>query len=439
MSKRQFGVGRRFLFRSLLLLFLGLVAVGFVLDRVLLSVAQQSSDAEQLAWVTANAELLEQQLSLTPESQWSRLLDALSKDSAISANILGVDQLAMPDTVNQALLHDNTLPLYDADGKVQYLRQLGIASPDKTPLILSLSFDDQGASSPSLHWLSYLYYVAVFCLLAWWLRPLVRDIERLNSAAEKLGKDIHTEAPELDRVTELQMLSGTFRQMADRLRTMVQGQKEMTNALSHELRTPLARAKFALAVLDQRVDEEVRDELQKIGADINEFDALVARMLDYARLDDPAMHFQPQNISVQPWLEALCAKTRADSLGITYSISVDPIANEVYADEVLLALAFSNLFSNALRYAESNIHIHCAGNSKQWRLNVSDDGPGIPENHMNDVFKPFKRLDESRDRDTGGHGLGLAIVTRIVALHEGECVIGRSPAGGAQFQIRLPQ
>lgn len=439
MSKRQTGVGRRFLFRSLLLLFLGLVAVGFVLDRVLLSGAQQSSDAEQLAWVTANAALIEQQLVLLPAAQWPSVLGALSNDSAISVSLLGADQLAMPDTVNQALLQGNTVPLYDANGQAQYLRQLGIESPDKTPLILSLSFDGQDDSSPSLHWLSYLYYLAVFCLLAWWLRPLVRDIEWLNSAAEKLGKDIHTETPELDRVTELEMLSGTFKQMADRLRTMVQGQKEMTNALSHELRTPLARAKFALAVLDQRVDEDVRDELQKIGADINEFDALVARMLDYARLDDPASHFQPQKISVQPWLEALCAKTRVDSLGISYNISVDPIADEVYADEVLLALAFSNLFSNAMRYAVSNIHVQCAGNAKQWRLSVSDDGPGIPETDMVDVFKPFKRLDESRDRDTGGHGLGLAIVARIAALHKGECVVSRSPAGGAQFQIRLPQ
>lgn len=439
MSKQQIGVGRRFLFRSLLLLFLGLVAVGFILDRVLLSAAQQASDAEQLAWVTANAALLERQLSSTPESQWPSVLHGLSSDSAISAKLLGADQLAMPDTVNQALLAGNTVPLFGAEGEARYLRQLRIESSDHIPLILSLSFAGQGAGSPSLHWLSYLYYLAVFCLLAWWLRPLVRDIEWLNSAAEKLGKDIHTEAPELDRVTELKVLSGTFRQMADRLRAMVQGQKEMTNALSHELRTPLARAKFALAVLDQRVDEEVRDELQKIGADINEFDALVARMLDYARLDDPANHFQPQKISVQPWLEALCAKTRADDRGITYNISIDPIASEVYADEVLLALAFSNLFSNAMRYARSIINIHCTGNAGQWRLSIVDDGPGIAETDMIDVFKPFKRLDESRDRGTGGHGLGLAIVARIAAVHNGKCVVGRSPDGGAQFQIRLPQ
>ncbi|MFK7730234.1 MAG: ATP-binding protein [Pseudomonadales bacterium] len=439
MSKRQSGVGRRFLFRSLLLLFLGLVTVGFLLDRVLLQVAEQSSDTEQLSWVSATAVLLEQQLSRYPSSEWPAVLDGFSSEFDIGANLLGLDQLAMPGSVNQALRRGNTVPLYGAEGEAQYLRQLSLGSTDKTPMVLTLSFDDKNVSASSWHWLSYFYYFAVFCLLAWWLRPLVRDVEWLNSAAEKLGKDIHADTPELDQVTELQVLSGTFRQMADRLRAMVQGQKEMTNALSHELRTPLARAKFALAVIDQRVDDEVRDELQKIGADINEFDALVARMLDYARLDDPASHFQPQIISVQPWLEALCVKSRAETLGINVSISVDPIAAEVYADEVLLALAFSNLLSNAIRYAHSSIQIQCVGNARQWRLSVSDDGPGIPEGDMHSVFKPFKRLDESRDRDTGGHGLGLAIVARIAALHKGECVVGRSPAGGAQFQISLPQ
>lgn len=439
MSNRHTKVGRQFLFRSLLLLFLGLVAVGFVLDRVLQRAAQQSSDVEQLAWVTANVVSLEQQLSQHPPSQWSSLLKAFSNQSAISVDLLSLDQLAMPGSVNEALRQGNTVPLYGAQGEVRYLRQLSIESADNRQLVLKLSFADMQASAPAWYWLSYLYYFVVFCLLAWWLRPLVRDIEWLNSAAEKLGKDIHADTPELDKVTELGVLSGTFRQMADRLRAMVQGQKEMTNALSHELRTPLARAKFALAVLDQRVDEDVRQELQKIGADINEFDALVARMLDYARLDDPSIRLQPQVISVQPWLEALCSKTRAESLGIKYSINVDPIAAKVHADEVLLALAFSNLFSNALRYASSTIRVECVGNAKQWRLSVADDGPGIPDAEMESVFKPFTRLDESRDRGTGGHGLGLAIVSRIVALHNGECVAGRSAAGGAQFQIRLPQ
>ncbi len=432
-------VGRRFMFRSLLLLFLGLVAVGFVLDNVLQRADQRSSDSEQLAWIGASALLLEQQLSQHAASDWSTVLKAFSEQSSVQVSVLSMEQLAMPGSVNAALRARDTVPLYGAGGQVQYLRMLKQQAPGDSPRVLSFSLDKQNVAKPTWHWLSYLYYAAVFCLLAWWMRPLVRDIELLNSAAEKLGQDIHADTPELKKVKELSALATAFGNMADRLRAMVLGQKEMTNALSHELRTPLARAKFAIAVLDQQVDPKLREELQKVGADINEFDALVARMLDYARLDDPATHFQPQLISVRPWLEDLCAKTRSDELGLVYCIDVDPIAERVYADEVLLALAFSNLFSNALRYARSTIHIQCDGNAKQWRLRVADDGPGIPEAELDNVFKPFTRLDKSRDRDTGGHGLGLAIVARIAALHGGECVVGRSPQAGAQFQIRIPQ
>ncbi|MFK8019687.1 MAG: ATP-binding protein [Pseudomonadales bacterium] len=440
--------GRRMVFRSVLLLFLGFVAVGVILDRVLLNI-DSNSQSEWLPdrnWLAANFKLLELQLSDDTVNRYDIVVDSFAEQYSIHVELLNADDIAMPESVQARLQQGELVQLFTASGQAQYYRLLDVqrkASRSTAPVLASMTalHSDNEAHSPSWWWLSSLYYGLVLLLLVWWLLPLVRDIERLNNSASRLGGDINASTPELADVTELNELAATFAKMAAQIKAMVHGQKEMTNALSHELRTPLARVKFGIAVLQSRVDQPISEELEKINDDINEFDALIGRMLDYARLDDPALHFQPQWIAVQPWLEDLCLKSRAKDRGIQYSIVVAPNASEVFADSTLLSLAFSNLFNNALRYAKSNIAVHCAvetqGESITWSLSVADDGEGIPEAKLTEVFKAFTRLDASRDRGTGGHGLGLAVVARIAALHNGVARATQASLGGALLTVTV--
>ena len=461
--------GQRMVFRSVLLLFLGLVAVGVILDRVLLNIdSEKNSHSEWLTdknWVAANFKLLEVQLSAAAHSDsatghsnsadivngFASVADDFAKQYNVHVELLNADDIAMPESVQARLQQGELVQLFTTSGQAQYYgllevqrkKQQSLANERLVPVLASMAafHSDTEPPSSSWWWLSSLYYGLVLLLLVWWLLPLVRDIERLNNSASRLGRDINASTPELADVTELNELAATFAKMAAQIKAMVHGQKEMTNALSHELRTPLARVKFGIAVLQSRVDQPASDELEKIQDDINEFDALIDRMLDYARLDDPALHFQPQWIAVRPWLEDLCLKSRARDRGIKYNIVVAPNASEVFADSTLLSLAFSNLFNNALRYAKSNIAVHCAveiqDESVTWSLSVEDDGEGIPEAQLTEVFKAFTRLDVSRDRGTGGHGLGLAVVARIAALHNGVARAAQAPLGGALFSVTV--
>lgn len=434
---------RKMVFRSVFLLFFGLVAVGVLLDRLVLNATTESEWSPEQQWLTANFELLELRLNAADMGDTASVVEHFATQFNLRVELLDVDDMVMPNDVQLALQHGEVVQLFSPEGEAQYFRLLSLShlsQPEQQKTLASLAGRYPAPeSTSSWWWISSVYYALVLGLLVWWLLPLVRDIQRLNNSAHRLGKDINARTPELGEVTELTELSATFAKMAAQIKAMVHGQKEMTNALSHELRTPLARVKFGIAVLQSKVDAQVCDELHKINDDINEFDDLIGRMLDYSRLDDPALHFQPQYIEVRPWLEQLCEKSRASERGVQYQLNIEPGAEMVYADSTLLSLAFSNLFSNALRYAESTIAVRCfahnEGAQSHWTMSVQDDGAGIPEHKLRNVFKAFTRLDESRDRGTGGHGLGLAVVARIAALHNGHCRASRSPLGGAQFDV----
>lgn len=432
--------GRRLLFRSVLLLFVGVVLVGVLLDRLLLHNEQVYEQQANLPWLTANFDLLEQRLAAQTHAGSLDVVSQFGQQFGLQAKVIALDDIAMPEKIQQRLGRGEIVELFMSSGRAQYYRR--IQSGEHQQAVISLqengAQDSDADAGGSWRWLSTVYYLSVLALLIWWLRPLLKDIENLNTAARRLGEDIHAETPELEQVSELKVLSATFSRMARQIRTMVTGQKEMTNALSHELRTPLARVKFGIAVLNEQVNDNVRTELGRINSDISEFDTLIGRMLDYARLDDPALYFQPQFIPVEPWLQSLCSKARSNEQGIETLLEIGDKATEVYADSTLLTLAVSNLYSNALRYARSSIRIRCKQNDNQWTLLVEDDGPGIPEEKLSEVFKAFTRLDESRDRGTGGHGLGLAVVARIAALHNGDVRAERSDIGGARFVFSMP-
>lgn len=435
MTEHSSFASRRLVLRSFVLLFAGLLAVGVLLDRVLQSFADEAQRAEQALWVDSQFQLLAS--TLYPQTDANAALASwFEGNEQVEALLLKLEQAAMPPELMDDLQRGQRVVLFDQNGAASHFKL--IALKHGPARLLSLT-PNEPVEGRRLEWLSAVYYLVVFSLLGWWVWPLIRDIEFLNRAARRLGQDINADTPELGQVRELAVLSGTFATMAERIKGMVQGQKEMTNALSHELRTPLARVKFGLAVIKGRVSEDVQQELARIDQDINEFDELVGRMLDYARLDDPSHKPVMELIELQPWLAALCEKARSAERGISYSLFVEPELNSAPGDPMLLSLAFSNLFNNALKYADSEIAVEVRGVGEKIEIAIADNGPGIPPERIEDVFKAFTRVDDSRDRDTGGHGLGLAIVSRIVQLHGGRCRAENGQAGGARFSFTLPR
>jgi two-component system sensor kinase ParS len=226
--------------------------------------------------------------------------------------------------------------------------------------------------------------------------------------------------------------------MSAKVSQLIQSQKEMTAALSHEMRTPLARVRFAAAVLEGEVDEHLRGQLRAVNADVQQIDDLISDMLDYARLDHPGLRMNCQVIPLAPWLRQVIALCPPHEKAVS-TVQQDGIET-VWMEPRLMELALSNLLANALRYARQRVAITVMREQDVYRLVVEDDGEGIPEVDRTAIFRAFTRLDDSRNRDTGGFGLGLPIVARIAGPTSRPRVVAEASAslGGAKLALEWP-
>jgi signal transduction histidine kinase len=200
------------------------------------------------------------------------------------------------------------------------------------------------------------------------------------------------------------------------------------------MRTPLARIRFALAVMANKDKEDIQEHLDELNDDVLEVDQLIGTMLNYARLDHPELRMNWQDVPLDEWLEQTTDKCRQP--GKTISVVRNEQPDTARMDPRLMGLALSNLLVNACRYGKETVLCSITGDDGQYRIVVEDDGKGIPDSERESIFKAFTRIDDSRNRDTGGYGLGLAIVSRIATLHGGRVFVDTSGnLGGARFTI----
>jgi signal transduction histidine kinase len=190
-------------------------------------------------------------------------------------------------------------------------------------------------------------------------------------------------------------------------------------------------------VLEGEVDESLRGQLRAVNADVQQIDDLISDMLDYARLDHPGLRMNCQVIPLAPWLRQVLSSCPPHERTVT-TLQQGQI-DTAWMEPRLMELALSNLLANALRYARHNVNVTIMRDGDLYRLTVEDDGEGIPETDRIAIFRAFTRLDTSRNRDTGGFGLGLAIVARIASLHRGRVVAEVSASlGGAKLALEWP-
>jgi signal transduction histidine kinase len=279
-----------------------------------------------------------------------------------------------------------------------------------------------------------LFYLSIFVIVGLWLRPLLKDLNLITVAAQRFAADYRDPLSTAGDTTQLTGLAKNLDEMSSRLSGLIGSQKELIAALSHEMRTPLARIRFALAVLGDQRNEKLQQQLVDINADVQEIDQLIATMLNYARLDHPDLRMNWQQVPLDAWLTQSAEKCRQPDTEI--AVAMDKPGVDIWLDPHLMGLALSNLLVNAAHYAREKVICTVRQNDGQFRLVVEDDGKGIPQADRETIFKAFTRIDDSRNRETGGYGLGLAIVARIAALHGGTVAAGESDAlGGAMFTL----
>ncbi len=417
---------RRLLFRSFLFLVGGLLVIAIVLD-LGFDYLQSREEPDLDRWLESTFLLIEQRLAAAPIQQREGIATTLADELKVGVRLLERDDVYMNQT------SEHRLPaLVDADGGTSYLYDA-----ESIDAIIRLGPIAEPTNKLLLNLLPPLFYLSIFVVVGLWLRPLLRDINVISDGAQRFAADYREPLSTAEQTTELTALAKNLDEMAARLSGVLRSQKELIAALSHEMRTPLARIRFALAVIGNWDDEELQERLVALNDDVQEIDDLIASMLNYARLDHPDIEMHWQAVPSRPWLEQILGKSGSDQMQIAGDTAEAP--EKVWMDPHLMELALSNLLVNASQYAGRQVRCSLAQAANEYVLTVEDDGKGIPEDVRGKVFKAFTRIDDSRNRETGGYGLGLAVVARVAELHGGTATVNSSPnLGGARFSISWP-
>ena len=245
---------------------------------------------------------------------------------------------------------------------------------------------------------------------------------------------------EMQGSDEIARLAQTLNQMAGHIQRLLDAQRELTQAVSHELRTPLARLRFGMEMLAESEDIEHRyEQLERLDEDIEQLNQLIDEILTYANLEkrSPDLAFEAVD------MVALMRRIERETIALRKPARLEVVLPETLVVDAVpryIHRVIQNLVGNALRYADSVVRVTCMLDGDQAVLMVEDDGPGIPEDQRSRVFEPFTRLDDSRTRSTGGYGLGLSIVNRIVFWFAGSIRVSASQSlGGAAFTMRWPR
>ena len=279
--------------------------------------------------------------------------------------------------------------------------------------------------------------LALLVPIALWSRRHWTGLQTLSGVADRVGAGDLAARAHFPPSASIYPLAERFNAMAARIDQLLGSQRNLMHSVSHELRTPIARLRFALELLHDRIDDpKVAQRVRDMEADVQELDALVNELLGMTRLDAGA----PLTLERFDVVEAArnCVERLPPAqVPVALVLPAQPV--ELEGDVRLLMRALSNLLRNAQKYAASQVQLSLESGADGVSLIVEDDGPGIPAEERTRIFEPFYRLDRSRDRATGGFGLGLAIAERAVALHKGSIAVDTAALGGARFVIALPR
>lgn len=272
---------------------------------------------------------------------------------------------------------------------------------------------------------------------------LEQRLRKLEQATGRLAQGHLGARVVLHGSDALARLGIVFNSMADQIQRLLTVQREMIRAVSHELRTPVARIRFGMQIIEDEMEDNsyIKAQISGIDSDIQELDELVDEILTYARLDEggPTIEFEYTDVDVI--LAQVVSESRPKEGVQVIHLPCELPAQSRHAEIELRYMhrCIQNFVGNACRYANSVVRVRLYIEAGTCRIDVDDDGLGIPESDWSRVFTPFARLDDSRTRASGGYGLGLSIVRRIAHWHGGQAMVGRSDLGGARFSIVWPR
>ena len=282
--------------------------------------------------------------------------------------------------------------------------------------------------------------LALLIPIALWSRAHWQGLQALSTVADEIGAGKLSSRTNVNSGASIYPLAQCINHMAGRIESLVASQASLLHSVSHELRTPIARLEFAIELLRLAApDAALAARIDAMQGDLAELDALVAELLGMARIGSERT-VQSTPFALAPALAeclALLDGQAGAGAGIEVEVDIDPALRNVGGEQRLLMRAIGNVLRNARKYAHSRIAM-AARKVDMVEIVVEDDGPGIAQEERERIFEPLYRLDRSRDRATGGFGLGLSIARKALEQHGGAVAAEPSTLGGARFVLRWP-
>lgn len=328
-------------------------------------------------------------------------------------------------------------PLYNADDLIGYLRFRPFAELTES---IDRSFVDQRKKSFLLIGvLSLIFTAFTSWIFSRYFRTIV--LKLIDSAGKMAGGD-YSQRIDIDRNDEIGQLAQSFNVLSHSLEKNQRARQQWIADISHELRTPLAVLRGELEALEDGVREVTPKAITSLTSEVHQLNNLVDDLYELSLSDIGALNYKM--LATDP-AEVLSTtfdsfRSRLESAELQFDMSCDEKQAKVLADDSRLTQLYTNLLENSVRYTDAGgkVMLKCEVIGKHWQMTLEDSSPAVTAEQLPNLFERFYRTDSSRGRDTGGAGLGLAIVSEIVAAHNGTIEASLSKLGGIKTVLRLP-
>jgi two-component system sensor histidine kinase CpxA len=322
----------------------------------------------------------------------------------------------------------------------QYVMVLVMATPSMMPFL---------RASPGIQFLRFFAVLIAAGLVCFWLaRHITAPVRKLQMATRQLAEGnlgARVGSDNMKGQDEIAELSLEFDNMAEQVQALMASQRRLMGDISHELRSPLARLSVALGLARRNANPEIAGALDRIERETERLNELIGNLLRLARLESGAEPMHRETIELDGLLREVVED--ADFEAQSRNRSVRLVVAErcaISGSRELVRSAIENVVRNAMNYTAEGtgveVSLNCVRDSAAGcaLIRVRDHGKGVPEDALADIFRPFYRVAESRDRSSGGTGLGLTIVERAAQVHGGQVKAENSDGGGLVVEIRLP-
>lgn len=413
-----------------LLLFVCFLVITLLVGLVYKMTAERAGRQSMNDLMASSLFLMRSELREIPPKDWNKTINKLDLNLSFKLNIEPLSKYQLPAIDMRRLKAGKIIALEDQYTFIQHIpRSHYVLSVGPIPYLFYL------------HQMRILDIVLLICIglslglpVFIWMRPHWQEMRQLEDAARDFGQGNLSQRTHFEHSSSMFRLGIAFNQMAENITTLIASKKMLIDGIAHELRTPLVRLRYRLEMSDNLT----LDESRALNRDISQLEGLIEELLTYARLDRPQVALNKQPIDLYFWLNEHISDIRSLNPTINLELRIQQAQDFGSIDIHLMARVLDNLINNALRYCQHSLRISLWHDQVTGYLQIEDDGPGIPVDKRQQVFEPFVRLDPSRDRSTGGCGLGLAIVHSIAEAFQGRIIIDDSVLGGALIRFTWP-